>query len=144
MASTSSPKPFSIRMSHETMARLDERARRRHEARARTAERLIDEGLRMEDHPGIAFRDGPAGRRATLAGGPDVWEVVDTLRGSGLTGDEAIAAAAAWGDLTRAQVLAAMRYYSDHADEIDDRIDLNREEARRQREAWQRLQDVLG
>jgi hypothetical protein len=39
----------------------------RGEAKSRTAERLIDEGLRMEDHPGIVFRDGPAGRRAALA-----------------------------------------------------------------------------
>ena len=30
----------------------------------------------MEDHPGIAFRDGPTGRRAALAAGPDIWEGV--------------------------------------------------------------------
>ena len=39
-------------------------------------ERQIDEGLRMEAHPGIVFRNGPSGRRAGLAAGPDVWEVV--------------------------------------------------------------------
>jgi hypothetical protein len=33
----------------------------------------------MEEHPGIAFRDGPSGRRAALAGGPDVWEAIVTL-----------------------------------------------------------------
>jgi hypothetical protein len=62
------------------VARLDAGVRRRGEAKARTAERLIDEGLRMEDHPGIVFRDGPAGRRAALAGGPDAWEVIETLK----------------------------------------------------------------
>ena len=36
-------------------------------------ERQIDEGLRMEAHPGIVFRNGPSGRRAGLAAGPDVW-----------------------------------------------------------------------
>ncbi len=37
----------------------------------------------MEEHPGIAFRDGPVGRRAALAGGPDVWEVIETLQNTG-------------------------------------------------------------
>jgi len=27
-------------------------------------------------YPGILLRDGPAGQRAALAGGPDVWEVI--------------------------------------------------------------------
>lgn len=44
------------------------------------AARLVDEGLRMEEHPGIVFRDGPSGRRAALAAGPDVWEVVRAVR----------------------------------------------------------------
>ena len=44
------------------------------------AARLVDEGLRMEEHPGVMFRDGPMGRRATLVGGPDVWEVIRALR----------------------------------------------------------------
>ena len=38
------------------------------------AARLVDEGLRMDEHPGVMFRDGPTGRRAVLVGGPDVWE----------------------------------------------------------------------
>ena len=28
----------------------------------------------------MIFRDGPAGRRATLVGGPDVWEVIRAVR----------------------------------------------------------------
>jgi hypothetical protein len=44
------------------------------------AARLVDEGLRMEEHPGVMFRDGPMGRRATLVGGPDVWEIIRALR----------------------------------------------------------------
>lgn len=31
---------------------------------------------RIADHPGIIFKDGPSGRRAALACGPDVWEVI--------------------------------------------------------------------
>jgi hypothetical protein len=52
--------------------------------KSRLAERHIDEGMRLEDHPGIVFRDGPAGRRAGLAAGPDVWEVIAATRASGL------------------------------------------------------------
>ena len=37
--------------------------------------------LRMQQFPGIVFVDGPAGRRAHLAGtGLDVWEVIGLLR----------------------------------------------------------------
>jgi len=130
-------------MSDRTLARLDRGARRRGEAKARTAERLIDEGLRMEDHPGIVFRDGPAGRRAALAGGPDVWEVIGTVKGTGLTGDEAVRATAEWGALTQAQVRAAVRYYADFHEEIDQRIALGRDEAERLRAAWEREQAAL-
>jgi hypothetical protein len=143
MSRQAAQKPFSIRMSQQTLARLDVGARRRGEAKARTAERLIDEGLRMEDHPGIAFRDGPAGRRAALAGGPDVWEVIETLKGTGLAGEHAVAATAEWGALTHAQVHAAVRYYADFREEVDARIVHNSEEADRQRAAWVRAQEAL-
>src|SRR5262252_9719436 len=44
------------------------------------ANRLVDEALRMAEHPGIIFRPGPTGRRAALAGGPDVWEIIRAVR----------------------------------------------------------------
>ena len=116
--------PFSIRMSPQTLERLDVGARRRGEAKARTAERLIDEGLRM-------------------AGGPDVWEVIETLKGTGLSGEQAIAATAEWGALTHAQVHAAVRYYADFREEVDERIAHNSNEADRQRAAWVRAQEAL-
>lgn len=143
MSSHPAQKPFSIRMSQQTLARLDLGARRRGEAKARTAERLIEEGLRMEDHPGIVFRDGPAGRRAALAGGPDVWEIVETLKGAGLKGEQAIAATAEWGALTQMQVRTAVRYYADFRAEVDERIAHNAREADRQQAAWERAQDAL-
>ena len=143
MARSALPKPFSIRMSRGTLARLESDARRRGEPKARTAERLIDEGLRMEDHPGIVFRDGPTGRRAALAGGPDVWEVIETLKNTGLPGERAIEATAKWGNLTPAEVRIVIRYYGDFQDEIDERVLVNRKEAQRQREAWERAQAAL-
>jgi uncharacterized protein (DUF433 family) len=143
MAHPIAVKPFSIRMSARTLARLDRGARRRGEAKARTAERLIDEGLRMEDHPGIVFRDGPAGRRAALAGGPDVWEVIETLQDTGLKGEEAVTATAEWGVLTHAQVQTAIHYYVEFRDEVDARIASNSQEAERQHAAWVRAREAL-
>jgi hypothetical protein len=143
MAASPAQKPFSIRMSQRTLDRLDLGARRRGEAKARTAERLIDEGLRMEDHPSVVFRDGPSGRRAALAAGPDVWEVIETLQGTGLSGEQAIAATVEWGNLTPAQVGAAVRYFADYREEIEERILLNRDEAERRRAAWEREQEAL-
>jgi hypothetical protein len=136
-------KPFSIRMSEPVLARLDSGAKRRGEPKARTAERLIDEGLRMEDHPDIVFRDGPTGRRAALAAGPDVWEVIETLRGTELTGEQAIAATAEWGALTTAQVRAAVGYYAEFKAEVDERIDFNHSEAERRRASDVRAREVI-
>lgn len=97
----------------------------------------------MEDHPGIVFRDGPAGRRAGLAGGADVWEVIEALHNTGEKGERAIFATAEWGSLSVAQVRTAVRYYADYRDDVDDRIRLNREEAERRHAAWERAQDAL-
>src|SRR5690349_23522559 len=44
------------------------------------ANRLVDEALRVTEHPGIVFRSGPTGRRAGLVAGPDVWEVVRSVK----------------------------------------------------------------
>src|SRR6202021_4157244 len=57
------------------------------------ANRLVDEALRMVEHPGVIFRPGPTGRRAALAGGPDVWEVIRAIKSAhaaepGLDGDD--------------------------------------------------------
>ncbi len=87
----------------------------------------------MEDHPGIVLRDGQARHRAALAGGPDVREVVATLKGTGLAGEQAGIVTAEWGALTHALVHAAVRYHADFRDEVDERIAHNSQEAERQR-----------
>lgn len=140
---STSPKPFSLRLSARLRERLDANARRRGDSSSRLAAELIDEGLRMREHPGIVFRGGPAGRRAALAAGPDVWELVETLRGTGRSGEEAIAAAAEWGGLPVAQVRTAVAYYADHREEIDAWIEQNRSEAQAARESWERAREAL-
>src|SRR5262249_54690019 len=87
--------PLSIRFSPSLLARLRQRANAMTGASAAgLAQRLIDEGLRMADHPGVIFKDGPSGRRAALAYGPDVWEVIKFLREVDERGPAAIDGAA--------------------------------------------------
>lgn len=97
----------------------------------------------MDEHTGIVFRDGPTGRRAALPGGPDIWEVLATLKTGKASGEEAITATAELLDLTDAQVRTAVRYYGAFTDEIDRRIALNTEDADEAEAAWQREQAAL-
>lgn len=83
----------------------------------------------MEDFCGIVFRDGPTGHRAALAGGPDIWEVMATLKSGKAPGEEAIAATAELLNLPDCQVRTAVRYYGAFPDEIDKRIALNTADA---------------
>lgn len=138
-----SAQPFSMRLAAATLDRLDRQARSRGESKTRVGERLIDEGLRMAEHPGIVFRDGPAGRRAALAGGPDVWEVIASLQSAQEKGEAAIAALIELRVVTRAQIETAIRYYGAYPDEIDSRIRQNLETADREYAAWKRAQDAL-
>jgi uncharacterized protein (DUF433 family) len=131
---------FSARLNASVIDRLERRGARAGLNKSRLVERYIDEGLRMEDHPGIVFRDGPAGRRAALAGGPDVWEVIAALQASRLRGEQALFAAAHWGSLALSQVRAAARYYAEYPQEIDERIGRNIEEADAAEQRWRREQ----
>src|ERR1051326_7111403 len=59
--------PLSVRLNDATIARLGRHAQRAHLAPRTLAQRYVEEGLRMDEHPLIRFADGPAGRRARLA-----------------------------------------------------------------------------
>lgn len=111
--------------------RLQRRAALSGEDPGAKAQRLLDEGLRMEAYPGILFRDGSSGRRAALAAGPDVSEVVSVVRRLGMEEQAAVDDAASWLSLSPDQVRAALGYYAEFTDEIDDRIRRNDEAARR-------------
>ncbi len=97
----------------------------------------------MDEHPRITFRGGPAGRRAAVVGGPDVWEIIFTLKSSEAGGDEAIAATAELLELSQALIRAALRYYAVFPEEIDQRIERNVEEADVAETAWLREQAAL-
>jgi uncharacterized protein (DUF433 family) len=105
-------------------------------------ERFAREGLACAQHPGIVFKPGPSGRRAALAGGPDVWEIVSALRHT--LGKEArrVAALAAEFGLHERQVIMALDYAAAHRDEVEERVNANDralEEAERASAERQRL-----
>ena len=104
------------------------------------ARTLLDEGLRRERHPGIVFREGPAGRRAAIEGRRlDVWQVMETLWASDGNVDEA----ADYLQVRPDQVRAAVSYYTEFPDEIDAWVRTNHEEADRLRSRWEREQASL-
>lgn len=98
----------------------------------------------MDDHPGVVFRDGPMGRRAGLAAGPDVWEVVGALKRSSSRGQTAVEQLADLLELSPGQIQTALDYYGEHPTEVDELIDRNEQEAQRAEAAWRRQRAALG
>lgn len=134
---------FSARWDSAVVSRLQRRSEAAGTNKSRLAERYVDEGIRMDEYPSVVFRGGPAGRRAALAGGPDIWEVVMTLKSGEGRGEEAISTTAELLDLADSQVRSAVRYYAAFTDEIDRRIALNTADADEAEAAWQREQAAL-
>ena len=112
---------LSIRVDPATKQELEREARRRGTPTTTLAESLLREGIRVASHPGITFRDGPAGRRAGVIGGPDVWEVIrvwlDNARRSEATAE--------YLRLPLGLVEAALGYYGEYRPEIEDWIERN-------------------
>jgi sarcosine oxidase gamma subunit len=136
--------PLSIRFEPGLLARL------RHRAVAETgantsalAQRLIDEGLRMAEHPGIVFKAGPSGRRAALAYGPDVWEIVKFLREIDERGPAALAAAAEVFAIDVSRINTVVSYYGDNRAEIDEEIAAANEASVRGEQAWRVAQRLI-
>lgn len=123
------------------MKLLDERAGELSESRNGLAERLLSEGLRTERHPLIVFREWGGGVRRPAVVGTRlfVWQVVDTVRESG-----SVSAGAEYLSLPERHVQAAVDYYADFEDEVDQYRRDQREFERRERERWERSQRVVG
>lgn len=116
--------PFSARFDTDLVARLRALARRQGTSASELAQRFVEEGVRAAELPGIVFRGGPAGRRAGLMGGPDVWEVVRDVTAARAEGVlDPVAHVLASTDLGDEQVRVALAYHAAYPAEIDARID---------------------
>jgi hypothetical protein len=133
-----------IRIAKETLQTLREPSRGSGEPIARLAERYIEEGLRADRHPGIFFREGPAGRRAVVVGGPDVWEIVSAARSAPEKGEAVVLALAERLGISESKIRTAIRYYGEYAGEIDEWIAANDVEAGRLEAAVARERELLG
>jgi uncharacterized protein (DUF433 family) len=132
----------SFRLADRTLHLLDAHAAEHGESSNALAQRLLDEGLRLEHHPLLRFRQGGSGiRRPALAGTRlDVWQVIETLRAH----DGDIEDTADYFAITPAQVRACVSYYADFQAEIDAHATAEMEAAERERERSEREQRVLG
>jgi predicted DNA-binding protein len=136
MAARKRTKSFSARFSAEVVDRLTEHSGHLGQSNARVAERLIDEGLQMDEFPGVVFRSGPTGRRAGIAGGPDIWEIVRDLKGAARAGSEdPIDVVSRVTGIDRNKIELAANYYASYPEEVDDRIRFSDEAAERLRNA---------
>lgn len=120
-------------MATSTSFRISEIARRRLAARAEwegitvTAllERLIMEGSDQADFPGIVFRGPAHGRRAALAAGPDVWEIVARLQELDGSEEQRIATLAEETSIHPRLIRLALDYAAEHREAIQSQIDRN-------------------
>ena len=136
--------PISLNLEEATLDRLAERERETGQTQSELAEQYIEEGLRMQRHPGISFQDGATGRRAVLRGGPDVWEAIQAIQP--VDGDDApdvsVEEATSWLGLSPWIMQAAMNYYAEFTEEIDERIALNRRAYAEGYAAWRAAQGL--
>jgi hypothetical protein len=112
------------------------------------ANRLVDESLRMSEHPGIVFRAGPTGRRAALAGGPDVWEVIRAVRSAHSTEptlgrDDLISLVHDNSGTPMRLIGAAVRYWASYPEEVDAEIATAEAAEEAAERAWRREHELL-
>lgn len=128
-----------MRPAMTTLERLRQRARLSGEPRTALAERYLDEGLAMDEFPGIHFVGGPMGRRPAVFGtGLDVWEIVKAVKDGG-----SIEEAAAYLELEPRLVELAVRYYGSNREEVDDWLARARELSETEEARWRAAQDAL-
>jgi hypothetical protein len=138
-----SPKSTSFRISEEAKRRLAGRAEREGTSATALLERLLIEGVDALDHPGIIHRGPAHDRRAALAAGPDVWEIVARLRELEGGEEERIATLAEETEIHPRQIRIALDYAAEHPDEIAARIRRNEEAAETSRRLAEQREALL-
>jgi len=110
--------------------------------------RLVDEGLRMNEHPGVIFREGPTGRRAALAAGPDIWEIIRAVKSvraaePDLAEDDVLALLASNTGTPLRLLRTALRYWAVYSAEVEEEITAADTAEDVGEQVWRREQDLL-
>ncbi|MEV0246712.1 hypothetical protein AB0H76_09010 [Nocardia sp. NPDC050712] len=116
----------SFRISDSASRQLVSRAVREGTSSTALLNRLIREGVDQLEHPGIVFRGPVHDRRAALAAGPEVWEVVARLLELDGPMEQRIVVLAHRSDLPDRKIRAAVSYAREHGGEIWERIGRHR------------------
>jgi hypothetical protein len=133
----------SFRISDAARARLASRAAREGVTATALLDQLIIEGIDQLDYPGIVFRGPTHDRRAALAAGPDVWEIIARLQELDGSEEQRIGFLAAESDLHPRLIRIALDYAAEHPIQIRERIDRNRAMAERSRHAARQREALL-
>jgi sarcosine oxidase gamma subunit len=134
----------SFRLSDRAKRRLSERAEREGVSATALLERLIIEGVDTLDHPGIVHRGPPTDRRAALAAGPDVWEIVAQLRELRGSEEDRIATLSAESNLHPRQIRIALEFAARHSKDVEARIARNERAISEGQQAARQRRALLG
>jgi uncharacterized protein (DUF433 family) len=136
MARTDGSTQQLIRLSRRTLEQLDAMAQATGEPRDALADRLLGEAIKTAAHPLIRFQQGALGRRRAHVVGTRMYvhQVISTLRGN----DGDVDRTAEDFGLAPHLVRAALAYYADHTDEVDEDAADAMHLERAERERWER------
>ncbi len=111
-----------MRLRQSVREHLEAWAARGRRSVSEVAQELIEEGIRMRECPGIYFASEPAGRTAKIAGtGLAVWEVLRDY----VQDQDIERVRRAFGQLSQAQITAAVMYGSRYSAEIRREVEAN-------------------
>jgi uncharacterized protein (DUF433 family) len=131
----------SFRLSSRTIDLLDAAAAESDESRNAMADRLLGEALRLQRHPLIQFHQGSAGRRQPLVVGTRLYvhQVMSTVRSS----KSDLAEVADYFGISSRLVRAAVEYYAEFNDEVDEDAAVAERIERAELDRWERQQRAL-
>jgi hypothetical protein len=127
----------------DLLARVETQARAEGRSVSGLVSSMLDEAVKTRRFPGIVYRPGPTGRRAAVAGGPDVWELARAVKEATGRPEQRIQRVARALGVPAATLRLAVDFYAAFPEEIDERIAEDERAAERVRELVERREQLL-
>ena len=137
------PRPTSFRLPKELLERVEAESRDVGISITQLVSSLLDEGLKTRRFAGVVYRGGAGRRRAAIAAGPDVWEVVRDLAAAPGGGTDRVENVVAETGLTSASVCLAADFYASFPEEINELIQADERAAEQVRRQARRREQLL-